>query len=131
MAYNPVEFENYIISMLGTGLTAYNVKVTGSYPSGNKSFPLITTNIMDDVISRDMSKYGVKSSISLELKIWCKDKVDIINIQTTIKTLLVDYGFKRMYPTRITMDNSNDKFYVTEQYFINYNSLTESFERSY
>lgn len=131
MEYNPIDYENYIISTLNTALSSYKVKVTGSYPSGNKKFPLITTSIIDDSISRDIGKDGIIHSISLELKIWSSDKVEMLSIQGAVKEILLYQGFQRLSPTRITLDNSVEKLFVTEQFIINYNSLTGNFERSY
>lgn len=122
-----VQFENDIISLLKNNVIK---NVVGSYPNGTVNFPLIVTSLTTSPSQYDISKNIIRSRVSLTVSVWDATKTSLVKTKQKIEQTLLRYGFTRLNPSNIIIDNTNEKYYFNEQFVINYDNMSNKFERS-
>lgn len=122
-----VQFENDIISLLKNNVIK---NVVGSYPNGTVNFPLIVTSLTTSPSQYDISKNIIRSRVSLTVSVWDATKTSLVKTKQKIEQTLLGYGFTRLNPSNIIIDNTNEKYYFNEQFVINYDNMSNKFERS-
>lgn len=122
-----VQFENDMITLLKNNVID---NVVGSYPSGSISFPLIVTSLTTSPTQYDISKNIIRLRVSLTVSVWDATKTNLVRTKQKIEQTLLDFGFTRLNPSNIIIDNTNEKYYFNEQFVINYDNMSNKFERS-
>lgn len=122
-----IVFENDIINLLKEKVIN---NVVGSYPKGKTTFPLIVTSITTTPAQYDISKDIVRTRVSLTIRAWHMTKTELIKTKVNFEKALLGFGFTRLNPTEIIIDNTNNKYYIDETFIINFDNMTNKFERS-
>lgn len=122
-----VQFENDMITLLKNNVIK---NVVGSYPSGAVSFPLVVTSLTTSPKQYDISKNIIRLRVSLTISVWDATKTSLVKTKQKIEQTLLDFGFTRLNPSSIIIDNTNEKYYFNEQFVINYDNMSNKFERS-
>ena len=122
-----VQFENDMITLLKDNVIK---NVVGSYPSGSISFPLVVTSLTTSPTQYDISKNIIRLRVSLTISVWDATKTNLVRTKQKIEQTLLGFGFTRLNPSSIIIDNTNEKYYFNEQFVINYDNMSNKFERS-
>ena len=122
-----VQFENDMITLLKNNVIK---NVVGSYPSGAISFPLVVTSLTTSPAQYDISKNIIRLRVSLTVSVWDATKTNLVRTKQKIEQTLLGFGFTRLNPSSIIIDNTNEKYYFNEQFVINYDKMSNKFERS-
>lgn len=122
-----VQFENDMITLLKNNVIK---NVVGSYPGGAVSFPLVVTSLTTSPTQYDISKNIIRLRVSLTISVWDATKTSLVKTKQKIEQTLLDFGFTRLNPSSIIIDNTNEKYYFNEQFVINYDNMSNKFERS-
>lgn len=122
-----VQFENDMITLLKNNVIK---NVVGSYPSGSINFPLVVTSLTTSPTQYDISKNIIRLRVSLTISVWDATKTNLVRTKQKIEQTLLDFGFTRLNPSSIIIDNTNEKYYFNEQFVINYDNMSNKFERS-
>ena len=122
-----VQFENDMITLLKNNVIK---NVVGSYPNGAVSFPLVVTSLTTSPAQYDISKNIIRLRVSLTISVWDATKTSLVKTKQKIEQTLLGFGFTRLNPSSIIIDNTNEKYYFNEQFVINYDNMSNKFERS-
>lgn len=122
-----IQFEKDMIDLLKEKTKA---NVVGSYPENKPTFPLIVTSLNVEPRQYDISKNVIKEHLRLTIRMWHTSKTNLITMKKQAEKCLLEYGFTRSVPTDIVKDNTNEKFYMLEEFNLTFNNITNRFERS-
>lgn len=122
-----VQFEYDIINLLKSKV---HKNVVGSYPEDKTTFPLIVTSMTIRPTQYDISKNIIRERINFTIRTWANSKTELVKTKQKFEKAMIGFGFTKNNPTEIIVDNTNGKFFMSEQFNISFDNIANRFERS-
>lgn len=119
------KFTRYVVRMV----EKLDYNVTLDNPDSTESFPLAVVNNPMEVVKYTENNIPVLKRMSISVEWWCNSKYEAMKHYQETNDLLRKYNFMPIGGQTDSHDQVTQKYRYGSRYEVNYNGLTNSFER--
>lgn len=125
-AFNVKERQSEIINYLRSYFNT--AKISLEHPSKDAVMPYITVSMRTEPTRYSLNYNEVAVSVSVEIRVWDKTKIGVLDIISELGEVMRQVGFGRTSQTTVVTDGTIGKYTKSEIYRAYYNNLTKKYQ---